>query len=72
MLLGGDAQKAALIFSGTQPPLLHSVPRHRRRCLSTADKAYLLMDFRYEEAAHYGARNCEVIGFDSPWRSCRS
>lgn len=33
--------------------------------LVTAEEAYLLMDFRYEEAARYKAQYCTVVGFDS-------
>ena len=65
MLLGGDAQKAALIFSERNRRYFTQFPATDGALFITADKAYLLMDFRYEEAAHYGARNCEVIGFDS-------
>ena len=33
--------------------------------LVTAEEAYLLMDFRYEEAARYKAKDCAVVGFES-------
>lgn len=64
-LIGGDPQKAALVFSEHNRRYFTQFPATDGALFVTAEKAYLLMDFRYEEAARYQAENCEVVGFDS-------
>ncbi len=64
-LIGTDPQKAALVFSERNRRYFTQFPATDGALLVTAEKSYLLMDFRYEEAARYRARNCEVVGFDS-------
>lgn len=64
-LLGGDAQKAALVTAPQNRRYFTRFPSSAGALLITAEKAYLLMDFRYEEAARYRAKNCEVVGFES-------
>lgn len=62
-LIGGDKQKAALVFSERNRRYLTQFPATDGALLVTAEEAYLLMDFRYEEAARYQAKNCCVVGF---------
>jgi len=64
-LIHGDAQKAALVFSERNRRYFTQFPATDGALFVTAEKAYLLMDFRYEEAARYKARYCEVTGFTS-------
>jgi Xaa-Pro aminopeptidase len=64
-LLSGDSQKAALVFSERNRRYFTEFPATDGALLVTSQKAYLLMDFRYEEAARYSAKYCEVVGFES-------
>ena len=64
-LIHGDSQKAALVFSEKNRRYFTQFPATDGALLVTAEEAYLLMDFRYEEAAHYQAKYCTVLGFDS-------
>ncbi len=64
-LIHGDSQKAALVFSEKNRRYFTQFPATDGALLVTAEEAYLLMDFRYEEAAHYKAQYCTVVGFDS-------
>lgn len=64
-LIHGDSQKAALVFSERNRRYFTEFPATDGALLVTAGEAYLLMDFRYEEAANYQAKNCKVIGFQS-------
>ena len=64
-LIGGDSQKAALLVSGNNRRYFTQFPSSAGALLITAEEAYLLMDFRYEEAAGYKAKNCQVVGFTS-------
>ena len=64
-LLGGDSQKAALLVSGKNRRYFTQFPSSAGAVLVTAQEAYLLMDFRYEEAARYKAKNCVVVGFST-------
>ncbi len=64
-LIGTDSQKAALVFSERNRRYFTQFPATDGALLITAEKSYLLMDFRYEEAARYRAQNCEVVGFES-------
>ena len=41
----------------------HHIGKHLVADDITAEEAYLLQDFRYEEAASYSAKNCKVTGF---------
>ena len=62
-LLQGDSQKAALIFSEKNRRYFTHFPATDGALFVTADAAYLLMDFRYAEAARYKAEFCEVVSF---------
>ncbi len=62
-LLHGDGQKAALVFSERNRRYFTEFPATDGALFVTAEQAYLLMDFRYEEAARYQAKHCEVVGF---------
>ena len=64
-LVHGDPQKAALVFSEKNRRYFTQFPATDGALLVTAEEAYLLMDFRYEEAARYKAQYCTVVGFDS-------
>ena len=64
-LIHGDSQKAALVFSEKNRRYFTQFPATDGALLVTAEEAYLLMDFRYEEAARYKAQYCTVVGFDS-------
>lgn len=64
-LIHGDGQKAALVFSEKNRRYFTQFPASDGALFVTAEEAYLLMDFRYEEAAHYKAKYCKVVGFDS-------
>lgn len=64
-LIGGDSQKALLVFSERNRRYFTEFPATDGALFITAEKAYLLMDFRYEEAARYQAKHCEVTGFSS-------
>lgn len=62
-LIRGDSQKAALIFSEKNRRYFTHFPATDGVLFVTAEDAYLLMDFRYEEAARYKAEFCQVTGF---------
>jgi len=64
-LIHGDSQKAALVFSEKNRFYFTQFPASDGALLVTAEEAYLLMDFRYEEAARYKAKDCAVVGFES-------
>ena len=62
-LIAGDTQKAVLVLSERNRRYFTEFPSDIGILLITADEAYLLQDFRYEEAAGYSAKNCKVVGF---------
>ncbi len=62
-LIAGDSQKAVLVFSECNRRYFTEFPSDIGILLITSDEAYLLQDFRYEEAAGYSAKNCKVVGF---------
>lgn len=62
-VINGDSQKAALVFSERNRRYFTQFPATDGALLVTSGAAYLLMDFRYEEAARYQAKYCEVVGF---------
>lgn len=61
----GDSRRAALVFSERNRRYLTQFPATDGALLVTAEAAYLLMDFRYEEAARYQAKHCQVTGFQN-------
>ncbi|MEG1427424.1 MAG: Xaa-Pro peptidase family protein [Oscillospiraceae bacterium] len=65
LLIQGDSQKAVLVFSERNRRYFTEFPATDGALLVTADGAYLLMDFRYSEAAGYQAKNCKVVEFSS-------
>lgn len=62
-IIGTDSQKAALVFSERNRRYFTEFPASDGALLVTAGESYLLMDFRYEEAANYAAKYCKVVGF---------
>lgn len=62
-LIAGDSSKALMVYSERNRRYLTEFPSDAGALLITADEAYLLQDFRYEEAAGYSAKNCTVTGF---------
>lgn len=62
-LIAGDAQKAIMVYSERNRRYFTEFPSDAGALLITAEGAYLLQDFRYEEAASYTAKNCTVVGF---------
>lgn len=60
-MIGGDAKKAALVFSETNQYYLTACPTTDGALLLTAEKAYYLLDFRYAEAGRASAIGCEVV-----------
>lgn len=63
MITGGDAQAAALVnFPNSRRYFTH-FPSSDGVLFVTAGAVYLLVDFRYGEAAVKKAKNCEVICF---------
>lgn len=64
-VIHGDSKKAALVFSEKNRRYFTQFPASDGALFVTAEEAYLLMDFRYEEAAHYQAKYCTVVGFSS-------
>lgn len=64
-VIGGDKTKAALINFGMSRRYFTHFPSSAGSLFVTADNAYLLMDFRYAEAASKKAENCEVVLFTS-------
>ncbi len=68
-LLKGDSQKAALVFSERNRRYFTQFPASDGALFVTPEAAYLLMDFRYAEAARYQARYCQVVCFEDLNRS---
>lgn len=64
-LIGGDRKKAVLVFSDRNRRYLTEFNATDGALVVTADGAYLLMDFRYSEAARNEAKNAEVVEFSS-------
>src|SRR5699024_10306499 len=64
-LLKGDSKKAALIFSEQNRRYFTEFNATDGALLVTTEQAYLLMDFRYAEAARYEAKNATVVEFSS-------
>lgn len=64
-LIGSDSQKAALVFSDRNRRYFTEFPSSAGALLITAQEAYLLLDFRYAEAAGYKAKHCKVISFEN-------
>lgn len=62
-LIGADSQKAIMVYSERNRRYFTEFPSDAGALLITAEEAYLLQDFRYEEAAGYSAKNCTVTGF---------
>ena len=62
-LIGTDSQKAIMVYSERNRRYFTGFPSDAGALLITAGEAYLLQDFRYEEAASYSAKNCTVVGF---------
>jgi Xaa-Pro aminopeptidase len=60
-LFQNDKQKAALIHAGQNRRYFTGFPSSEGALFVTADEAFLLMDFRYAEAASKQAKNCKVI-----------
>lgn len=65
LLIQGDSKKAALVFSERNRRYFTEFPATDGALLVTAEAAYLLMDFRYSEAAGYQAKNAEVVEFST-------
>lgn len=64
-IIGGDSQKAALVYSGINRYYLSGFSAYDGGVLLlTAEDAYLLMDFRYAEAARMKSRNVTVVEFE--------
>ena len=64
-LIGSDPRKGALVLSPQNRRYFTQFPSSAGALLVTAGEAYLLMDFRYEEAARYKAKYCKVVGFQT-------
>lgn len=62
-VIAGDPQKAVLVTSERNRRYLTEFPSDAGALLITLEGAWLLQDFRYEEAAGYKAKNCTVTGF---------
>ena len=62
-LLKGDSSCAALVFSERNRRYLSGFPATDGALLVTTDGSYLLMDFRYAEAASYAVKDCQVVEF---------
>ena len=58
-LIAGDSQKAIMVYSERNRRYFTEFPSDAGALLITAEEAYLLQDFRYEEAARYTAKNCK-------------
>lgn len=65
LVIGGDRQKAALVFSEFNRRYFTRFPATDGALFVTAGAAYLLMDFRYAEAARYKAKFAQVVDFSS-------
>lgn len=64
-LIQGDKTKAALVHFGVNRRYFTQFQSSAGELLITADNAYLIVDFRYFEAAGYKAKDCEVIMMES-------
>ncbi|WP_200814967.1 M24 family metallopeptidase [Scatolibacter rhodanostii] len=64
-LLHGDSQKAGLILSPVNRRYLTGFPSSAGAVLLTEEETYLLVDFRYFEAAQKAVKHCKVLRFDS-------
>lgn len=64
-IINGDKQKAVLVFSERNRRYFTEFPATDGVLIVTADESYLLMDFRYSEAAGYQAKNAKVVEFNS-------
>ncbi len=62
-LIAGDRQKGVMVYSERNRRYFTEFLSDAGALLITAEGAYLLQDFRYEEAAGYSAKNCTVVGF---------
>ena len=65
LLIKGDSKKAALVFFGKNRRFFTEFPSSLGVLFVIKDRAWLLVDFRYAEAAKRSAKNCEVISFES-------
>lgn len=63
IVTGGDTAKAALVHFPNSRRYFTHFPSSDGVLFVTADTVYLLVDFRYGEAAAKKAENCEVICF---------
>ncbi len=52
-----------MVYSERNRRYFTEFPSDAGALLITLEEAYLLQDFRYEEAAGYSAKNCTVVGF---------
>lgn len=65
-VIDGDKKKAALVYSGINRYYLTEFSAYDGGVLLvTAEQSYLLMDFRYAEAARMKAKHVEVVEFDA-------
>lgn len=65
LLLKGDSQSAALVFSSRNRRYLSEFNSSAGAILITDEKAYLMVDFRYSEAARIKSKYVEVVDFKS-------
>lgn len=65
LLLKDDPKKAALMHFDKNRRYFTQFPSSEGLLLVTAKGGFLLMDFRYAEAAGKQAKNCEVVEFSS-------
>lgn len=68
-LFHAEPTSAALIYSPVNRRYFTGFPSSLGLLFVTAKEAYLLLDFRYAEAAEKKAKNCKVILFESMDRS---
>ena len=64
-LLKNDNTGAALVMSGHNRRYLTGFPSSAGLVLVTTEASYLLMDFRYAEAASYAVKDCQVVEFSN-------
>lgn len=64
-LLKNDSTSAALVMSDRNRRYLTGFPSSAGLVLVTAEASYLLMDFRYAEAASYAVKDCQVVEFSN-------
>ena len=65
LLLKNSSHEAALIYYGNNRRYFTQFSSSEGALLVTSTEAYLLMDFRYAEAASKKAKNCKVLEFNS-------